>query len=74
MQPSKSRSTAILLCLFLGGFGAHRFYTGKIGTAITQLLLTISIVGVIISGIWVFVDFIILIVGSFTDKNGQRLV
>ena len=25
----KSFITALLLCLFLGGIGAHRFYVGK---------------------------------------------
>ena len=28
----KSRLAAILLCVFLGGLGIHRFYVGKIGT------------------------------------------
>lgn len=71
---------ALLLCFFLGGFGAHRFYVGKTGTAIAQLLLTI--IGVVLSiilvgyflvaavGIWVLVDLIMIIIGSFTDKNG----
>ena len=71
---------ALLRCFFLGGFGAHRFDVGKIGTAIAQLLLTI--IGVVWSiilvgyflvaavGIWVLVDLIMIIIGSFTDKNG----
>lgn len=32
---------AYLLLIFLGGFGAHRFYLGKTGTAITILILSI---------------------------------
>lgn len=35
----RSRSTAILWALFLGGVGAHKFYLGKPGWGLTYLLL-----------------------------------
>lgn len=59
---------ALLLCIFLGVFGAHQFYTGKIGTGIVQLLTFGG------CGIWALVDLIMIITGEFTDVNGQRLV
>lgn len=31
---AKSKMVALLLCIFLGGLGIHRFYVGKIGTGI----------------------------------------
>lgn len=34
----KDKLVALILCLLLGGFGAHRFYEGKIGTAILFLM------------------------------------
>ena len=40
----------ILLCLLLGTLGVHRFYVGKIGTGVLQL---ITLGGL---GIWVLVD------------------
>ena len=64
---SKSRLVALLLCFFFGLFGVHRFYVGKIGTGIAQLL---TIGGL---GIWACVDFILIIVGEFTDKEGRKL-
>ena len=32
----KSNLAALLLRLFLGGLGVHRFYVGKIGTGVLQ--------------------------------------
>src|SRR5437763_13970176 len=37
----KSMAVSYLLWFFLGTFGGHRFYNGKTGSAVTQLLLTI---------------------------------
>ena len=34
----KSRLIALLLCIFVGGLGIHRFYVGKIGTGVLWLL------------------------------------
>lgn len=67
---NKSRTATLLFALFLGSAGAHRFYAGKIGTAITQLILTLTLVGVIVSSIWALIDTIMIIAGSFRDKDG----
>jgi len=63
----KNRTTALLLCFFLGAFGAHRFYVGKNGTGILYLL-TIGLFG-----IGVLVDFIMIITGSFKTKDGATM-
>ena len=63
----KSRLVALLLCWFLGLFGVHRFYVGKTGTGILQLLTLGGL------GIWALIDFIMIIVGSFTDADGAVL-
>lgn len=60
----KSRLAAALLAFFLGGFGVHRFYVGKIGTGIA-IILTIG--GFF--GIWPLIDLIMILVGSFKDKQ-----
>jgi len=54
----------LLLAIFLGGIGAHRFFVGKIGTGILQLLTLGGL------GIWALIDIIKIAVGSFTDKKG----
>ncbi len=34
----KSRLITLLLCIFVGGLGIHRFYVGQIGTGVLWLL------------------------------------
>lgn len=58
---------AFLLVFFLGIFGLHRFYVGKIGTGVAQILTLGGL------GIWAFIDMIIIVVGSFKDKDGKTL-
>ena len=60
----KSRLVAFLLCTFLGGLGIHRFYVGKAGTGVLWLL-TLGCLG-----IGSFVDWIMILCGSFKDNNG----
>jgi TM2 domain-containing membrane protein YozV len=63
----KSRLVALLLCFFLGALGVHRFYLGKIGTGILMLL---TLGG---CGIWMLIDLILIVVGSFKDSEGRRV-
>lgn len=57
----------LLLAIFLGALGAHRFYVGKTGTAVIQLLTCGG------AGIWALVDIIMIAMGTFRDKNGLPL-
>lgn len=61
----KSRLIALLLCVFVGDLGIHRFYVGKIGTGVLWLLTAGCF------GIGALVDLIMIACGTFTDSDGK---
>lgn len=67
------RGVLALVCWFVGLLGIHRFLVGKVGTGIAVLLLSISFIGLIVSVIWVLIDFIMILAGAFTDRDGRRI-
>lgn len=62
-----SKTNLALFCFFLGGLGVHRFMVGKVGTGILYLF-TLGL-----AGIGVLVDFIMILTGSFKDKEGNTI-
>ena len=70
---SKSRLTAGLFGLFLGGFGVHRFYLGYTGIGIAQIAVTIVTFGV--GALWGFIEGILILCksGITKDANGNAL-
>jgi TM2 domain-containing membrane protein YozV len=80
VRQEKSMAAAYVLLIFLGQFGIHRFYAGKVGTAITQLLLgvvgwgtTWAVVGFIpltVLWVWLFVD-LFLTAGLVRKANNE---
>jgi len=61
----KSQVTALLLCIFLGGLGIHRFYLGYTWQGIVQLLTLGGL------GIWVLIDLVRIITGDLKPKDGE---
>ena len=66
-QSDKEWLTTLLLCLFLGGLGGHRFYTGKTGSGVAMLFTCGGL------GIWSIIDLVMIATGSFTDAQGRPL-
>ena len=63
----KAWIVTLLLSFFLGALGVHRFYVGKVGTGILMLLTVGGF------GVWALIDFIMIAVGKFSDKQGLPL-
>ena len=58
---------AFLLYFFLGPLGILRFYVGKKGRVTAQILTFEGL------GIWVLIDWILTMNGSFPDSEGKSL-
>lgn len=72
----KSKVTAGLLGIFLGGVGAHNFYLGYTGKAIAQIVISVVTcgIGVIAVAIWAWVEAIMIFTGKIsTEANGLPL-
>ena len=63
----RSRLLALLLALFLGELGVHRFYAGKIGTGILYAMTA----GLF--GMGIIYDIIMIVLGRFCDRDGLPL-
>ena len=67
---------AVLLAFCLGPLGIHNFYLGYTTKGIIQLILTISVIGIFVSGPWVLIELIMILMrsGSYGyDAQGQPL-
>ncbi|MBO7299562.1 MAG: TM2 domain-containing protein [Kiritimatiellae bacterium] len=63
----KSWLVDMLLCLFLGYLGVHRFYEGKVVSGVIYLLTG----GIL--GIGAMIDFVIILCGGATDSLGRSI-
>lgn len=54
----RNKWVAAVLALLLGPLGIHRFYLGRTGTGIAMLVLSCTLVGLLVTGPWGFVDMI----------------
>ncbi len=66
-ESPKSRLYALLICIFFGWAGGHRYYVNKIGTG---LLLLFTGGGF---GMWWIFDLIMISIGAFKDKDNLPL-
>lgn len=68
LAEQKDWLTTLLLAIFLGGLGVHRFYTGHTMIGVVQLL---TLGG---CGIWALIDIIQIATGNFRDSQGNPLL
>jgi TM2 domain-containing membrane protein YozV len=64
--PSTDRNkyVAAILAFFLGVLGIHRFYLGRTGSGIAMLVLTMTLIGILVTSVWALVDTVRYLVMS----------
>lgn len=83
-KSEKNWMTCLLLCIFLGGLGIHRFYACKIISAIIILIYTLvsSVLCLLLIGIFLLpiigiiwlIDIIMIATGNFKDGNNKYIL
>ena len=69
----RSKLVAGLLGIFLGGWGVHNFYLGKIGRGIAQIVVSIITFGV--GSLWGCIEGILILCDRITtDADGNPLL
>ena len=75
VQPVKSKTTAILLCFFLGCWGGHKFYLKETGLAVVMFVIGFFgfflFIPVLITGIWSLIDILMIACMSDAEFNAK---
>lgn len=71
LDDDRNKYIAALIAFFTGPLGIHRFYLGRTGSGIAMLLLTCTIVGLIVTVPWAFIDMIRYLIMS--DREFEQL-
>lgn len=72
-EKGKNWVATMMLCWALGGFGAHRFYTGKQTSAWVMAVLTITGILAPVSAVWALIDGFTIALGKFKAADGGEL-
>lgn len=73
-QSDRNKYVAAILAFLLGPLGIHRFYLGRIGTAVAMLVLSCTVIGLFLSVPWALIDMVRYLVMSdreFADRYAR---
>jgi TM2 domain-containing membrane protein YozV len=71
----RNKIVAALLAFFLGTLGIHRFYLGRNGTGVLMLVISATIIGLLVTGIWAFIDairYLLMSDAEFAHRYARR--
>lgn len=56
VENDRNKIVAAVLAFFLGTLGIHRFYLGRTGSGIVMLVLSLTVIGLIVTAPWALID------------------
>ena len=71
----RNKYIAALVAFLVGPLGIHRFYLGRTGSGIAMVLLSCTLVGLLVTVPWAFIDMIRYLVMSdeeFAQRYARR--
>ncbi|WP_455474568.1 NINE protein [Bartonella sp. B30(2025)] len=68
-QSEHSKVALLFVCFFFGLLGIHRFMVGKVGTGVLMLIFSLTGIGLVVSGVWMFIDLVLIATGEFSKKK-----
>jgi TM2 domain-containing membrane protein YozV len=71
----RNKYIAALIAFFIGPLGIHRFYLGRTGSGIAMVVLSCTLVGLLVTIPWAFVDMIRYLIMSdreFAERYARK--
>jgi TM2 domain-containing membrane protein YozV len=71
----RNKYIAALIAFLIGPLGIHRFYLGRTGSGIAMIVLSCTIIGLLATVPWAFIDMIRYLIMSdreFADRYARR--
>lgn len=71
----RNKYIAALIAFLIGPLGIHRFYLGRTGSGIAMVVLTCTVIGLLVTVPWGFIDMIRYLVMSdreFAERYARR--
>ena len=71
--PERTFGRTLAYAFFFGFLGVHRFHTGYKKIGIIQVVLSLTLLGLLISWPWSFIDTISIALKKYKDSQGREL-
>ncbi len=75
LDDDRNKYIAALIAFVIGPLGIHRFYLGRTGSGIAMVILSCTIVGLILTVPWAFIDMIRYLIMSdreFAERYARK--